>query len=106
MTPEPLTPRSFQRINMELARASLCAERYFCYEPPADETFSTESSRLHRRALPISGDLTCSTNNDLQDQIPTAIGLFTNADRARPRKRRSAQAPCSRLVCGFVAPGP
>ena len=44
-------------------------------------TFSTESSRAPARALPISGDLTCTrTNNDLQDQIPTAIGLFTNAD--------------------------
>ena len=82
--PEPLTPRSFQRINMELARASLCAERYFCYEPPADETFSTESSRLHRRALPISGDLTCTP------QRPA--GSDPNGDRLLPTPTQAGRA--------------
>jgi hypothetical protein len=80
--PGPLTIREYRTRDMELARASICAERFFCYEPPAQGgTFDTESSAMHRRALGFSGDLTCQLPNDENaDRIPTAIGLFTNAD--------------------------
>ncbi|MAO84044.1 MAG: hypothetical protein CMH50_09225 [Myxococcales bacterium] len=79
--PEPLTPQQYRTRDMELAQASLCAERFFCYEPPAGDDFAAESSGLFERVLPISGDLTCAQAGDaFRDQIPTAIGLFTNAD--------------------------
>ncbi len=79
--PAPLTPRQYRTRDMELAQASLCAERFFCFEPPAGEAFAAESSGLYQRVLPISGDLTCARPGDnFRDQIPTAIGLFTNAD--------------------------
>jgi hypothetical protein len=81
--PSPLTERSYRNRDIELARASLCAERYFCYEPPSGEGFDSESSALFQRVLPVSGDLTCARpQQHLQDQIPTALGLFTNADAA------------------------